>query len=1157
MVSVAEARAQIETRKQQVATAQRGIQARQKALPELGTQRALRMAGGIAGVPVKQRVRIEKEKLVEQKKEVAQYGEQISKYEKGVEKYLKTPAGRIAYAKERGIKGKPIYGKIAKWHAVQILGYDYGGGVIDWSPKQRILESEQKLYKANIGERVAAYKAYKAYKGQISDLEGQGFEAIYVGGKLTGFSDTYAKMSIPLEHFEKHIEQYAAPQVAYKDIFTGRLTTMLPDTSPAFGQIPTAVSLGGRELGAGAQARLKFTQPELFTQPSKMPTPSPEWSVQTAPKRTVIEKIKDLPAKGWEAISGRTPRETYGFMFEPEGRAVPGYDSRVYAPITTGKAIKDISRTAGGLVWSYPAYVGEKVTEKIPDWERIKYIKERKEIEGFYEKPSWTPKFGTVMPKEYTEIEWRPEREYKAQYFLGTGSKDIKTIVKYGIPVAATLAATRMIPTSIAIPAFTGLSAMEVVSAQKEISELEKQKIDISKIKAEIGERPADVLPEDWKKYESEYKAEIERYNKEIEESIASHRVSQAVGVAGVGLGAGIAGRQIVKYAKGVVVKPLPYKVSEPTWITPQVRVVDPATGKIITVGKPKIDIPIPAQKALVQKRWEKWLRKVPEEVEVTKAKVKYVWADKLVIEGKPALYYETRAVSPETLAKFKAGEIKLFVKPRIIGGPSAPTTLAELKELPKAQQEMWRRMATTVQEGTPASLERTPEILKKFQKIKGKTIEFSPLEPLGRKFKQAWTTTITKPVTEVTIPTEFGLVTRAIPKEAPFEIFQARTLMKDITKVTVTPARVVGKMPGVKEIIIRQKKIIGDEVPSKIWGITPTKIKKTPYQIQIEKMAPPELLPKPSLPVIKVSTPKVVTAPTKPSVITKPAVVSVWAGTGLYEKGEVGLAPGVVLGLSLIPTPEIESVIKIDTIPVQILKPDLKPSVRLEVKPILKPEIKPTFVPSIIPTIKPTIMPLVKPITKPMVKVAMKPIIKPVIKPVVKPVIKPTIRPTFRPTVRPVPPKPIKPTPIKPIVIIRARPKIKPTYKPMIKVKPQIGYEVEVKRKGKWVDVTPLALSKGEALALGRRETKAGAEVTFRLKEADGIEGTIGIIPITEAELKAEYRGRIVKGKEVKKPSTFIQKRKFRIKTKGEFAAITAKGIKKRIAKSKEIKWI
>ena len=71
-------------------------------------------------------------------------------------------------------------------------------------------------------------------------------------------------------------------------------------------------------------------------------------------------------------------------------------------------------------------------------------------------------------------------------------------------------------------------------------------------------------------------------------------------------------------------------------------------------------------------------------------------------------------------------------------------------------------------------------------------------------------------------------------------------------------------------------------------------------------------------------------------------------------------------------------------------------------------------------------------------------------------------------------------------------------------------------------------------------------------LKAGNGIEGTLNLAPITEAELKAEYRGRIVKGKEVKKPLTFIQKRKFRISTSGEFLDITSKGIEKRKGQTK-----
>jgi len=114
---------------------------------------------------------------------------------------------------------------------------------------------------------------------------------------------------------------------------------------------------------------------------------------------------------------------------------------------------------------------------------------------------------------------------------------------------------------------------------------------------------------------------------------------------------------------------------------------------------------------------------------------------------------------------------------------------------------------------------------------------------------------------------------------------------------------------------------------------------------------------------------------------------------------------------------------------------------------------------------------------------------------------------------------------------------------------KPQPGikaFDVSIKRKGKEKIVSPFPLVFGEALALGRAKTKAGAAATFRLvpKQVKKVR-TLGIKKITPEQLIGEYRKPIKAGREIKDPLTFIQKAPYRIKTKGEIKEITMLGWK------------
>jgi len=167
-------------------------------------------------------------------------------------------------------------------------------------------------------------------------------------------------------------------------------------------------------------------------------------------------------------------------------------------------------------------------------------------------------------------------------------------------------------------------------------------------------------------------------------------------------------------------------------------------------------------------------------------------------------------------------------------------------------------------------------------------------------------------------------------------------------------------------------------------------------------------------------------------------------------------------------------------------------------------------------------------------------------------PRVKPKVVPRFVPTVTPRPPVPkpkIKPPIIPPYFRF-------PSYKAEIRRKrlpsPLIprGFRVEVRKRGEFIPLIGFGVPKGEALWLGRKAVKAGAAATFRLVPTAKAK-PLGVPRITERYLLPEFRKPIRKGREIREPFLFIQKRAFRIKTPGELREITFRGIAARRRKA------
>lgn len=109
-------------------------------------------------------------------------------------------------------------------------------------------------------------------------------------------------------------------------------------------------------------------------------------------------------------------------------------------------------------------------------------------------------------------------------------------------------------------------------------------------------------------------------------------------------------------------------------------------------------------------------------------------------------------------------------------------------------------------------------------------------------------------------------------------------------------------------------------------------------------------------------------------------------------------------------------------------------------------------------------------------------------------------------------------------------------------KIKKVQGYDVFVREKGKLVKVNEKPLSHGDAVSRGGYVADNTPAATFKIKKVKG-----GAQPSKDPVsifARNKFRGRIVKGKEVKRPNTFLEKNAFRIDSKGEREGITVRGL-------------
>ena len=173
-MTIEQSKQQIQLRKQQVTKAKQDIQKTKTNIPQT-TQRQLRgqtAPSGVAGREVQRGLKSAREKVGRAEKYIRLEEEKTKGYEKQINQYLKTDAGKLQYAKEQGIKGKPIRGRAFKGSVITQIGVEYEtpyGTVKDYSRKQEILKKQARIQELK-GEEISAmgFRSPKEYYETVS-----------------------------------------------------------------------------------------------------------------------------------------------------------------------------------------------------------------------------------------------------------------------------------------------------------------------------------------------------------------------------------------------------------------------------------------------------------------------------------------------------------------------------------------------------------------------------------------------------------------------------------------------------------------------------------------------------------------------------------------------------------------------------------------------------------------------------------------------------------------------------------------------------------------------------------------------------------------------------------------------------------------------------
>jgi len=315
-------------------------------------------------------------------------------------------------------------------------------------------------------------------------------------------------------------------------------------------------------------------------------------------------------------------------------------------------------------------------------------------------------------------------------------------------------------------------------------------------------------------------------------------------------------------------------------------------------------------------------------------------------------------------------------------------------------------------------------------------------------------------------------------------------------------------------------------EPPIKIYkstAVTPAKIPKTPLSITFPKVPKviqeevPIVSPKPPpLKVPKIDMIPEISYPEGVSILTGTSIpASAYAGMGTYEVSKIG-----AVRLPLVVS-QVQDV-KVDVIPAQVIKPELKTKLEQKYIPKLSTEVK------IIPKI------MVKTAPREKVKVETKVAVKPALRMKQKLALKMKQQILSKIAQKQLPKPKI------PKILITAKPFPAGTQKPVFKLgdSSKEDYELFIRRYQKWKKAGELETLKA-AVKKGVGIVKGTLAASLKIMKGSKL--------VSRVKLPSEFRPA------KREAGVWVQKRKFRLSTKGETTEI----LKSKRTKGRKQKWL
>lgn len=276
------------------------------------------------------------------KNELESYQKDIIQFNENLGDYLSTDAGKLQFAKENNIEGRPVYDRVVKGGVLQVVGYEYNtpqGKVTDYSRKNEIVRQLQKLdsnQQEQFSQEVidAGFSNANDYLNSL--LIKQNLSPDTTSTNL--ITKTYGAIPVNLREITTNIPQLSPPKsggVESKQNFNQN-----------FGESNKVLN----DLKGFADSII----PSVSAQPAPQNLISITGVVQPAPQKNVEQQLSQLGSNiVYKITRGQyTPSEVLRIAtgtLRSEGYGVPNPETN----LNTGQAFKDIATLAPRFVLDF------------------------------------------------------------------------------------------------------------------------------------------------------------------------------------------------------------------------------------------------------------------------------------------------------------------------------------------------------------------------------------------------------------------------------------------------------------------------------------------------------------------------------------------------------------------------------------------------------------------------------------------------------------------------------------------------------------------------------------------------------------------------------------------------------------------------------------